>query len=315
MKELNGIVHVFGDTTDGTVAELPDIVVLGLGSAGCNMVGALKRMEVPARLIACDTNQDHLEKTDAPLKLLLKSRVIKDTTVESGLDYGLDAVSQAKEKIKDAIRGADILIVISSYGGSTGTGASIGCAEIARKMGISVIGIISTPFFVESQSRRKIAEMGIEGIKTAANAVFVLPNDLLLKAAPHLPMKEAFNVMNHIISIPINSFTNVVVKSDIKPITDFIGQGREGSIGFGQGEGRYKFNLAAKEALEISHLEGKNAKKGLLFVTMGPEEFREDIEYLLNDIHKRHPGMELALGLSQNDESKALVEALLMAME
>ncbi len=64
-------------------------------------------------------------------------------------EIGKRAVEESKEQIQEVLKGADMVFVTAGMCGGTGTGAAPAIAEIARKLGVLTIGVVTRPFTFE----------------------------------------------------------------------------------------------------------------------------------------------------------------------
>ncbi|MGO6684089.1 cell division protein FtsZ, partial [Rhizobium leguminosarum] len=78
--------------------------------------------------------------------------------------------------IMDHLAGSHMCFVTAGMGGGTGTGAAPVIARAARAAGILTVGVVTKPFTFEGNRRMRMAEIGIEAIRQAADTVFVIPN-------------------------------------------------------------------------------------------------------------------------------------------
>ena len=114
-----------------------------------------------------------------------KIHIGKDAT--RGLGAGADpavgeqAAEESREEIRKAIEGADMVFVTIGAGGGTGSGAGHVVAEIAKELGILVVGFATKPFAFEGEKRRRNAEVAIEKLREAVDTLIIIPNDRLLQ--------------------------------------------------------------------------------------------------------------------------------------
>src|SRR5205085_8673883 len=73
------------------------------------------------------------------------------------------------------------IFVTAGMGGGTGTGAAPVIAELGRRTGALVVGIITTPFSFEGPRRVRIAEEGIAPLCQSVDTLISIPSDRLLQ--------------------------------------------------------------------------------------------------------------------------------------
>lgn len=135
------------------------IKVVGVGGAGGSAINRMKEAGLTGvQFIAMNTDAQALHNSKADVKIHLG----QDTT--GGLGAGADpavgekAALESKEEIREALEGADMVFVTIGAGGGTGSGAGHIVAEIARDLGILVVGVATRPFSFEGEKRRRNAE-------------------------------------------------------------------------------------------------------------------------------------------------------------
>lgn len=190
----------------------PNILVVGVGGAGCNAIWRMKTLGLDVHTIAINTDAPHLRMVDADTKVLLKSR--RGNGTGGSVDEGERSAILAREKIAELFKGADIVFLTAGLGGGTGTGAAPVIADIARKEGAMVLSIVTLPFKIE-KIRVKYAREGLKKIAEKSNTVIVLENEKLIDIVPNRPLNEAFMVMDQLISYAIMSFVDIITKPSL----------------------------------------------------------------------------------------------------
>ena len=97
------------------------------------------------------------------------------------------------DTIKNLIKDKDEIIIISSFGGGFGTGASPVFADIAKKLGIKTSAIITTPFDFEGRRKKSIAENGLEELKKYIEKIDIVDGQKIL--APEDLKKTVYEAM------------------------------------------------------------------------------------------------------------------------
>jgi cell division protein FtsZ len=193
--------------------------------------------------------------------------------VGSNFEMGRMAAEYSADDIQNIIKDADILIIISCFGGGTGTGASPFIANLAKKMGKLIIGIIANPFIFEGLQKTKIAEEGLQQFKKEADTTIEISNNNLFTVTnSSTPLCEAYLVLDQVsIKLVISLFSMLKLASvmnldfaDFKKATQNIDGGGIGLVGFGEGIGTNCCEDAVQMALSMPLLTPINhSKEGL----------------------------------------------------
>src|SRR5690349_837538 len=103
------------------------------------------------------------------------------------------AAEESKSEIKRALDGADMVFITAGMGGGTGTGAAPIIAEIAGEIGALTVAVVTKPFPFEGPRRMRLAEEGVENLKSKVDTVIIVPNDKLLSVGDkRMTLVEAF---------------------------------------------------------------------------------------------------------------------------
>lgn len=158
------------------------IKVVGVGGAGGSAVNRMKDAGLTGvQFIAINTDAQALHNSKADVKV----HIGRDTT--RGLGAGADptigesAANESRDEIRDVLQGADLVFVTIGAGGGTGSGAGHVVAEVARELGILVIGVATKPFSFEGEKRRQNADWAIAQLGRQVDTLITIPNDRLLR--------------------------------------------------------------------------------------------------------------------------------------
>ncbi len=208
LKRVSDYTSKYGEHSFST----PNILVVGVGGAGCNAVTRMKKLGLSVPTIAINTDLAHLRTVDADKKILLKASGTRGTG--GNAELGEKSAILARDKIREMIKNTDVVFLATGLGGGTGTGASPVIAEIAKDEGSLVISIVTLPFTIE-KVRMKKAREGLKKLMKVSNTVIVMENEKLIDLVPNRPLNEAFMVMDHLISYTIMSFVDMIVNPSL----------------------------------------------------------------------------------------------------
>ena len=114
------------------------IKVIGVGGCGGNAVDFMIEKNVQGvEFICINTDLQALKKSQASTIIQIGDNLTKGLGAGSRPDTGKQAAIDDKEKIVQAIQGADMLFITAGMGGGTGTGATPIIAQVAKELGIS----------------------------------------------------------------------------------------------------------------------------------------------------------------------------------
>ncbi len=253
-----------------------NVVVVGVGGAGCNAVNRMKKLGLSTPTIAINTDMAHLMSIEADKKILLKKGT-RGLGAGGLVERGESSAILARKEIAGFFKGVDVAFITTGLGGGTGTGATPVIADIAREFGALVITIATLPFKIE-KARFSRAKEGLRRIVKSSNTVIVLENDKLMKIVPNLPLQKAFMVMDQLVSYTIISFIDVLTKPslmniDLSDLRRLMASGRFSTILIGEGD-TYDPRKIVTDALNrplIMDMDYSKAKGGLIHITTGED--------------------------------------------
>ena len=169
-----------------------NIKVMGVGGAGNNMVNWLYKKGIQgAEILACNTDQQPIQITDADKKFLIGKELTRGLGCGGFPNKGAEAAKESMQKIKEALKDSDMVFVCAGMGGGTGTGAAPIIAQAAKDQGAIVIGTVTMPFKIE-RARVDKAEFGLQQLRQVSDTVIVIDNNRLVAIAGNLPVQQAF---------------------------------------------------------------------------------------------------------------------------
>lgn len=262
-------------------AARPQVSVVGVGGAGCNIVSWVKEKRggiSGAKLIATNTDATHLSILKADRRILLGEKTTKGMGAGGYPKRGEEAARESMDQLKKDTAGSNIIYIAAGLGGGTGTGASWFIANGLKQTGALMIGVVTLPFAVE-RFRYNSAREGLDKLRTQCDTIVVIDNNKLEKVAGELPLKEALGVANELVGEFVKGITETITTASLINI-DFADlraiMQRKGiaAIGVGQAAGEKRVERAVQIALDAQLLDIKdstNAFGVLVHVTGGDD--------------------------------------------
>ncbi len=287
---------------------LPAVIkVIGVGGGGSNAVSSMIQSDIMGvQFIVVNTDMQALERTNAPIKLQIGSKLTCGRGAGADPEIGRSAALEDAEKIKAAIAGADMVFITAGMGGGTGTGAAPVIASLAREVGAVAVGVVTKPFSFEGMARMHKAEEGISELKKNVDALIVIPNERLLNLAEKkTTLLESFKLADGVLGQAVKGISDVVMVpgyvnvdfADVKTV--MVNRGRA-VMGTGIGKGEARAVEAAQKAIASPLLEDgsiKGARAVLINITggndMGIYELNEASAIIKEEVD---PGANIIFG-------------------
>jgi cell division protein FtsZ len=261
-----------------------NIKVIGVGGAGNNMVSWLYQKGIRgAEIIACNTDVQHLNITEADKKFIIGKDVTRGLGCGGYPEKGAEAAKESLQEIKEALKDSDMVFVCAGMGGGTGTGAAPVIAKVAKDNNAIVIGTVTMPFKIE-RVRVDKAEFGLQQLRSVADTVVVIDNNRLVQIAGGLPIQQAFAVANELIATMIKGIVETIavpslVNLDYADVKAIMSNGGVAAIGVGSSDTNNRVEEAVNGALSnpLLDINYKGATGALIHVTGGPDMTLEEV--------------------------------------
>ena len=277
-----------------------NIKVVGVGGAGNN---ALNRMIAAAisgvEFIALNTDAQQLKRNNASVKIQVGTKLTKGLGAGANPEVGRKAAEEDREKIREALAGADMVFITCGMGGGTGTGGAPVVAKIAKENGALTVGVVTKPFRFEGYRRKIHSDAGIKELSEIVDTLLTIPNEKLLSIVERTtPMVEAFNMADDVLRQAIQGISDVItipglVNVDFADVRTIMAEMGGALMGTGIASGENKATKAAEMAVTSPLLESVNiegARGVLINITGGPDlslfEVNEATSVIYEKAHK-----------------------------
>ena len=277
------------------------VKIVGLGGAGANMLEriALDGLE-GAEFLALNTDIRTLGACLAKEKVQLGVNLTKGLGTGGDPELGQQAVLEAENEIREALKGQSIVFLCTGLGGGTGSGAAPIVSRIAREEGAFVVVFATMPFFFEGRRRREQAETALNQLAVLSNALVTFDNNrmgelVLAKQGIH----EAFAAADRMISESIKAVIRLVIRPGLINIglDDLMSALRTTRsrclFGSGIADGKDRASKALRNALSSPLLDQgsllKEAQTVLVHLSGGESLTLFEIELLMRSLQKHVP--------------------------
>jgi cell division protein FtsZ len=188
------------------------IKVIGVGGGGGNAVKRMIEYGVSGvDFWAMNTDLQALKSIHADGIIQIGASITRGLGAGMAPEIGATAAGENQEEIESALTGADMVFITAGMGGGTGTGAAPIVAEIAKRLGILTIGVVTMPFNFEGGKRRQLANDGIEKMKASADAVLIVPNEKLLQIVDRrTSIYEAFRISDDVLRQAVQGISDLI---------------------------------------------------------------------------------------------------------
>ena len=255
------------------------IKVVGVGGGGGNAVDRMIESGIKnVEFIAINTDAQALRRSKADTRIQIGEKLTRGLGAGANPEVGRKAAEETKDKIEEALAGADMVFVTSGMGGGTGTGAAPIVASIAKELGALTVGVVTRPFNFEGKKRQVQSTAGINSLKGAVDTLIVIPNDRLLDIVDKsTPMMQAFLEADNVLRQGVQGISDLInvsgaVNLDFADVKAIMANQGSALMGIGVASGENRAIEAAKKAISSPLLETSivGARGVLLNITGGP---------------------------------------------
>lgn len=265
------------------------IKVIGVGGGGGNAVAHMVDAGIEGvDFICANTDSQALKDSRVRTSLQIGCNITKGLGAGANPDIGRQAAMEDRDRIHEAIEGADMLFITAGMGGGTGTGAAPIVAQVAKELGILTVAVVTKPFLMEGNKRMAIAEQGIAELGKSVDSLITIPNEKLLAVlGGETTLLDAFKSANQVLQGAVQGIAELITRpglinvdfADVKTVMAEMGMAM---IGTGTASGEDRAREAAEAAVSSPLLEDINlsgANGILVNVTAGMDlsigEFQE----------------------------------------
>ena len=302
------------------------IKVVGVGGGGSNAVNRMIAAGIKGvEFIAVNTDGQALRASKAGVRLQLVTPNSRGKALGAGCDP--DAANRAAldrtDELIECLEGADMVFVAAGMGGGTGTGAAPVIGNLARDAGALTVAVVTKPFAFEGTRKSRIADKGIEELRTCVDTLITVPNSRLLQmVGPQVSVEEAFQLADEALRHGVQGISDIInetgiINRDFADVETVMRGGGMALMGIGQGQGEHRAIEAAQQAfssplLEEASLEG--AQRVLVNFVGGPDTTISEINDAAEYIAKRcSPDCLFLFGYGQRAELASKIQVTVVA--
>jgi len=297
------------------------VKVFGIGGAGGNSVSRMKEIGIKGgEFISVNTDAQDLLYCNSDHKILIGKELTMGLGAGSDPKIGEEAAHESEQDIKKRLVGCDMVFITCGLGGGTGTGAAPVIAQLAKKQGALVIGVVTLPFTIEGRKRVENAEYGLERMESVVDTLIVIPNDKLLEIAPELPLQTAFKVADEILTNAVKGTTELVTKSglvnlDFADVKAVMTNGGVSLMGMGESDSANRAQEAVEKALSnpLLDVDISNASGALVNIIGGNDMSLDEARAIIATVGEQlSPDAKMIWGAQLSPEMEKSIRVMII---
>ena len=294
--------------------------IIGIGGGGGSIVSQLSRelsgfSSRKIDFIAANTDLQALNSLPSVVKpFYFGQELTQGLGTGSDSDLGRTAAEKEEGKIEKLFSlQKDLFIIISCFGGGTGSGATPVFTKIAEKLGVVSIGIFTLPFAFEGSTKMETALSALGAGKENLNATLVLPNEKIFRLIKKdTPFPLALSILNKRLAESIGGLLRIIYVpglinidwADIKEILK--GRDRLAYLQSVQAQGNGRIEKLIEEILENRFLNYNfsGADKVLFNIESSKKLYMRELAKVSREINRLSPKAKVIFGISQSSSRK-----------
>lgn len=297
------------------------IKVIGVGGGGGNAVNHMIRSNIEGVEFVCaNTDAQALKSVTGGSILQLGANITKGLGAGTNPDVGRQAALEDRERIAEALNGANMVFITTGMGGGTGTGAAPVIAQVAKEMGILTVAVVTRPFLFEGRKRSKVADQGIDALVEHVDSLITIPNEKLITIlGKDVSLLSAFAKADDVLTGAVRGISDIMQRpglinidfADVKEVMSEMGMAM---MGAGSASGPNRAREAAEAAIRNPLLEDINlqgARGVLVNITASDMTIGEfnDVGEIIEDLVSDHATVKIgsAIDATMGDELNVTV--------
>ena len=258
------------------------ILLVGLGGAGCSIVGRLAPSLPPQVSVALlETDATALAPGAGRDTLQLGRAQTRGMGTGGEVVLGAAAAEAEEPALRRLFTGYALVVLVTGLGGGTGSGAAPFVAGVAADAGATVLAYATIPFSHEGERRKRQASEALDKLGAKAHGLVTVQNDLLLlQVSKDAPLSESFAAADGWVGGALRALAGTFVPGALVSVDPaavrsvLATPGSPTLFTYGNAEGPGAAMAAARAANEcpLAHAPGATTKVATLFVavTGGP---------------------------------------------
>lgn len=255
------------------------IKVIGVGGGGGNAVKHMIDNQVEGvDFICANTDAQALASIESKTVLQLGGDITKGLGAGANPEIGRAAAMEDRERIAEALSGADMVFITAGMGGGTGTGGAPVVAEVARELGILTVAVVTRPFPFEGKKRLNIAYEGVSELQQHVDSLITIPNEKLLEVlGKNTSLMDAFKEANDVLLGAVQGIADLIIRpgminvdfADVRTVMSEMGMAM---MGTGHAKGENRAREAAEKAINsplLDDIDLAGARGILVNITAG----------------------------------------------
>ena len=303
------------------------IKVIGVGGGGGNAVNYMFKQNIPLiRFVVCNTDNQALEQSPVPNKILLGKEVTNGLGAGNVPEVGRECAEASLDDIRALFNdNTQMVFITAGMGGGTGTGAAPVIAREAKAAGMLTIGIVTVPFMFEGRKKIVKALAGADEMKKHVDALLIINNENIISLYQDFNFFNAFSKADDALANSARSISEIIseacyINVDFRDVQTTLRNSGSAIIATAVGEGEHRITDAIQKALHSPLMKKHdiNTSKRLLIKFVCAKDSENpiragELDEINNFTSKLPSSIDVKWGIGDNPEMGDKVKVTILA--
>lgn len=304
------------------------MLVVGLGGGGSNAVARMRASWRDGPDVAVvNTDTQALAACKVPTRLQIGRNLTQGLGAGGDPAVGKLAAEDDTDLLRELVSHLDVVFIVVTLGGGTGTGLAPILARIAREEGALTLCFATLPFGFEGERKKRQAEDGLRALRMHSDVVIQMPNERLVRLAEEqTSLVDVFGKADVMLGVGIRALWRLLSQTGIINVgfadLRHLVEHSQGSCTFGYGEGTGPNRTAAAIASLVKSplLDSGNVlgQAGALLISIvgGSDLTLVDVQRIMNQVTSvAQPGVHLFMGATIDESWQDKIALTVLAAE
>ncbi len=156
------------------------IAIIGVGGGGANVLKCFNASSADNIRLYIMSLDERLSQSCGNVQFIQLGEGISHGLGSGGdPDVGKQAMQESEQRVRQALEGCKLVVMVVGLGGGTGSGAGPVLARIVKESGVFLVCVVMMPFSFEGKRRREQATEAFEQVSRLADIVLCFENDYM----------------------------------------------------------------------------------------------------------------------------------------
>ncbi len=156
------------------------VAIIGIGGGGANVLKCFNGSSAENIRLCIMSLDERLSQACGNVEFIQLGEGVSHGLGSGGdPEVGEQAMQESEQKVRGALTGCRLVVMVVGLGGGTGSGAGPVLARLAKETGVFLVSVVMMPFSFEGKRRREQAMEALEQVSRVSDIVLCFENDYM----------------------------------------------------------------------------------------------------------------------------------------